>query len=58
MMRLSEGQTLVNFTKVKRESAEEASENVEDSTDKNENLTENVADSTVESGSADTTDAE
>ena len=58
MMRLSEGQTLVNFTKVKRESTEEASENVEDSTDKNENLTENVADSTVESGSADTTDAE
>ena len=58
MMRLSEGQTLVNFTKVKRESTEETSENVEDSTDKNENLTENVADSTVESGSADTTDAE
>jgi DNA gyrase/topoisomerase IV subunit A len=52
MMRLSDGQTLVNFTKVKREADEDA-ENVEDSTENIENVLENVADSTVESDSAD-----
>ena len=53
MMRLSEGQKLVNFTKVKREEEEEIDpENVEDSTDKNENVSENVADSTEDSTSA------
>jgi DNA gyrase subunit A len=52
MMRLSDGQTLVNFTKVKRE-ADEGAENVEDSTENIENVLENVADSTVGSDSAD-----
>ena len=53
MMRLSEGQKLVNFTKVKREEEEEIDlENVENSTDKNENVSENVADSTENSTSA------
>ena len=52
MMRLSEGQKLVNFTKVKREEEEEIDlENVENSTDKNENVSENVADSTEDSTS-------
>ena len=52
MMRLSEGQKLVNFTKVKREEEEEIDlENVENSTDKNENVSENVADSTENSTS-------
>ena len=53
MMRLSEGQKLVNFTKVKREEEEEIDlENVENSTDKNENVSENVADSTENGTSA------
>ena len=55
MMRLSEGQTLVNFTKVKREEEEiEDLENVEDSTENNENVSEIVDSSTQESGSGDT----
>jgi DNA gyrase subunit A len=53
MMRLSEGQTLVNFTKVKREEDAEELENVEGSTENIENASENVASSTEESGSAD-----
>ncbi|MBO7303260.1 MAG: DNA gyrase subunit A, partial [Clostridia bacterium] len=58
MMRLSEGQTLVNFTKVKREDEEELSEIVDGSTENNENMAEIVEDTTVESGSADSADAE
>ena len=55
MMRLSEGQTLVNFTKVKREEEEnEDLENVEDSTKNNENIAENVDSSTQESAESDT----
>jgi DNA gyrase subunit A len=54
MMRLSEGQTLVNFTKVKRENEEEAIENVESSTENIEKVSEIVASSTEESASADT----
>ena len=55
MMRLSEGQTLVNFTKVKREEEEiEDLENVEGSTENNENVSEIVDSSTQESGSGDT----
>jgi hypothetical protein len=56
MMRLSEGQKLVNFTAVAKEEDEELEdnletvenivENVEDSTDNIENLVENVEDST------------
>ena len=53
MMRLSEGQTLVNFTKVKRD-AEDDAENVENSTENNENVLENVENSTIESASAGT----
>ena len=55
MMRLGEGQTLVNFTKVKRESDEDDGEqdaqNVEGSTENIENVSENVVNSTEESGS-------
>ena len=55
MMRLGEGQTLVNFTKVKRESEEDDGEqdaqNVEGSTENIENVSENVVNSTEESGS-------
>ena len=59
MMRLSEGQTLVNFTKVKREEESlEDSENVEGSTENMENVLENVEDSTVESASSDANEAE
>ena len=59
MMRLSEGQTLVNFTKVKREEeSDEDIENVEGSTENIENVAENVENSTVESASSDATDAE
>ena len=55
MMRLSEGQTLVNFTKVKREEEEiEDSEIVENSTENNENVSEIVENSTQESGESDT----
>ncbi len=55
MMRLSEGQTLVNFTKVKREEEEiEDSEIVEASTENNENVSEIVETSTQESGESDT----
>ena len=55
MMRLSEGQTLVNFTKVKREEEEvEDSKNVENSTENNENVSENVDSSTQESAESDT----
>ncbi len=55
MMRLSEGQTLVNFTKVKREEEEvEDLKNVEDSTENNENVSEMVENSTQESGENDT----
>ena len=55
MMRLSEGQTLVNFTKVKREEEEiEDSEIVESSTENNENVSEIVENSTQESGESDT----
>ena len=55
MMRLSEGQTLVNFTKVKREEEEiEDSEIVETSTENNENVSEIVETSTQESGESDT----
>ena len=58
MMRLSEGQTLVNFTKVKREEEEivknEDSEIVENSTENSENVSENVDSSTQESGAEDT----
>ena len=57
MMRLSDGQTLVNFTKVKRE-ADEDVENVEDSTENIENVSEIVANSTEESASADTIETE
>jgi DNA gyrase subunit A len=54
MMRLSEGQTLVNFTKVKREEEEiEDLENVEGSTENNENVSEIVDSSTQESGLGD-----
>ncbi len=50
MMRLSEGQTLVNFTKVKREEDEEIpSENVDNSTEENEKVSENVDISTEDS---------
>ena len=50
MMRLSEGQTLVNFTKVKREEDEEIpSENVDSSTEENEKVSENVDISTEDS---------
>ena len=59
MMRLSEGQTLVNFTKVKREEESlEDSENVEGSTENIENVLENVESSTVESASSDANEAE
>ena len=59
MMRLSEGQTLVNFTKVKREEESlEDSENVEGSTENIENVLENVENSTVESASSDANEAE
>ena len=59
MMRLSEGQTLVNFTKVKREEESlEDSENVESSTENIENVLENVESSTVESASSDANEAE
>ena len=59
MMRLSEGQTLVNFTKVKREEESlEDSENVEGSTENIENVLENVEISTVESASSDANEAE
>ena len=59
MMRLSEGQTLVNFTKVKREEESlEDSENVEGSTENIENVLENVESSTVESASSDADEAE
>ena len=52
MMRLSEGQTLVNFTKVKREEDEEIpSENVDNSTEENEKVSENVDISTEDSES-------
>ena len=52
MMRLSEGQTLVNFTKVKREEEEEIpSENVDNSTEENEKASENVDSSTEDSAS-------
>ena len=55
MMRLSEGQTLVNFTKVKREEEEiEDLENVDNSTENNENVSENVDSSTQESAETDT----
>ena len=55
MMRLSEGQTLVNFTKVKREEEEvEDFKNVENSTENNENVSENVDSSTQESAESDT----
>ena len=58
MMRLSEGQTLVNFTKVKREEESlEDSENVEGSTENIENVLENVESSTVESASSDANEA-
>ena len=62
MMRLGEGQTLVNFTKVKRESDEDDGEqnaqNVEGSTENIENVSENVVNSTEESGSADSNENE
>ena len=59
MMRLNEGQTLVNFTKVKREEdSDEGVENVEDSTENIENVSENVDNSTVESATSDASDAE
>ena len=59
MMRLNEGQTLVNFTKVKREEdSDEGVENVEDSTENIENVLENVDNSTVESATSDASDAE
>ena len=58
MMRLSEGQTLVNFTKVKREEESlEDSENVDGSTENIENVLENVESSTVESASSDANEA-
>ena len=59
MMRLNEGQTLVNFTKVKREEESvEVTENVEDSTENIENVSENVENSTEESATVASTDAE
>jgi DNA gyrase subunit A len=69
MMRLSEGQTLVNFTKVKRENEENEEENstensenvsniVEGSTENIENMPENVDSSTIESESSDLSDSE
>ena len=59
MMRLNEGQTLVNFTKVKREEdSDEGVENVEDSTENIENVSENVDNSTVESATSNASDAE
>ena len=55
MMRLSEGQMLVNFTKVKREEEEnKESENVEGSTENIENAAENVDNSTQESAESNT----
>ena len=59
MMRLNEGQTLVNFTKVKREEESvEVAENVEDSTENIENISKNVENSTKESATVASTDAE